>query len=199
MIRKESLLCKLFRYCGSPKEIYGSLMVSFRAETETCPYCQAKGECRIHAYYSRGCIDFRSGRSAISRIRVLRVICRSCGHTHAILPDCIIPFTRHSLTFILKVLTCFSCRRRLTSERICELFGLGMTTLHRWRKLYRDHKSFWLGVLDDKRTTDFAFLKNLCRLSQISSFLSSFYKRAGLSFLQGHRNPAANCGRLGTS
>lgn len=174
--------------------MFENYMASFRPEQEICPCCQAKGHCRIHAYYSRGIVDFIRGVPTMTKIHVLRVICKGCGHTHAILPDCIIPYVRHSLTFFLQVLNC-CFRRRMTMEAICGRFGLEMSTLRQWITLYRDHKALYLGSLRNKQFTEDTFLRRLCRLPKISSFLTGFCSITGYSFLQRHRNPAANTDR----
>lgn len=194
MIRENVLYIKLFRQKPSSKQMFEDYMASFRPEEETCPCCQAKGGCRIHAYYTRRIIDFVRGVPTMAKIRVLRVICTGCRHTHAILPDCIIPYARHSLTFFLQVLSACS-RRNQTADEICERFGLEMTTFHRWKILYREHKALWLGVLKDRQLSEHAFLMSLSRLQEIPPFLSAFYSLTGFSFLQRHRNPEANSDR----
>ena len=87
MIRKNALLCKLIRIKTSSKFIFDSYMDNYQPQQEICPFCKSQGNCRIHAYYNRSVIDFRYGHKVKSSLCVQRLICDSCGHTHAVLPD----------------------------------------------------------------------------------------------------------------
>lgn len=108
MIRKNSPFCKLIRIKTSSKFIFDSYMAVFQPELETCPVCGSCGNCHVHAYYDRSVIDFRNGRKVTDSLCVLRLICDSCHHTHALLPDILIPYASYSLMFILRVLgECF--------------------------------------------------------------------------------------------
>lgn len=85
MIRKNSPFCKLIRIKTSSKFIFDSYMAVFQPELETCPVCGSCGNCHVHAYYDRSVIDFRNGRKVTDSLCVLRLICDSCHHTHALL------------------------------------------------------------------------------------------------------------------
>ena len=98
MIRKNSLFYKLIRIKSSSKLLFDSFMAGFRPEMESCPVCRASHSCTTHASYERNLIDFIQGRPVYHTIKVIRVIC-SCGHTHAILPDLIIPYNTYGVFF----------------------------------------------------------------------------------------------------
>lgn len=163
-------------------------MSSFDPGSETCPVCHRKGDCRIHAYYERFVIDFINGKPVCLTIRVLRVIC-SCGHTHAILPDPIIPYDSYSLFFILRVLIEYH-RRSRTIIRLCEKYGITPAMLYRWKKLYQEHRCEWQGLLESIEQDVLSSLKALIRLDPFMDFASLFFQKTGLTFLQSHRNPA---------
>lgn len=165
-------------------------MAAFRPELETCPCCGCRGNCRIHAYYYRYILDFWKGKPHCARIRVMRVIC-SCGHTHAILPDFITPYRQLSLKYLIQALSAFYAHRRPIAW-ICSRFCLDPAFLYRLKSLYEEHKRLWLGGLENARTTHPAFLRSLCLQTNISDFLHAFCQRTSFSFLQSHRNPAAN-------
>ena len=104
MIRKNLLLCKIIRIKTSSKSLFDSYMERFQPERETCPICRSTGNCHIHHYYGRSIIDFKAGRQEKSDLCVLRVFCDSCRHSHAVLPDIIIPYSSYSLFFVLRLL-----------------------------------------------------------------------------------------------
>ena len=103
MIRKNLLIFKLNLPEDSLQEQYSAFMRKFNPALERCPSCGAKGQCSIFAYYERGIVEINDGRISFRTIRILRVIC-SCRHTHAVIPDFIIPYRRCSLPFILYIL-----------------------------------------------------------------------------------------------
>lgn len=190
MIREKALRCKLFSQKETPAEQLAGFMRSYDPMLERCPCCYATGTCKRHAYYSRYLIGFSNGRPECQQVSILRVICTSCRHTHAILPDFIIPFRQFSLPFILKVLHDYFTHRSLS--RIRNLFGVSYRLLTTWRKLFQSHKLLWLGILKNEETTSADFLARICDSDCPSDFFSAFYGRLKRSLLQAHANPTAN-------
>ena len=188
MIRENSLFCKLIRIKTSSKYLFDSFMDDFRLELQTCPCCGAKGSCRIHAYYDRSLVDFMAGRSVRHSLCILRLIC-TCGHTHAILPDFIVPYSGYGLFFILRVLAEYFLRLT-TVERLCERFSITPAQLYRWLGIFRAQKEEWLGILSSMEVSALSFLKALLTLPAYSHFASAFVRRFSMSFLQFHKNPA---------
>ena len=120
-----------------------------------------------------------------------RLVCRQCKHpsTHAVLPDPIIPYCRHSLFFILRVLAEHALRLR-SVEGICEVFDISLKTFFRWQKLFEEHRREWQGLLRSMETDLKAAILELVRKDPFSSFASSFLRLTGISLLQSHKNPA---------
>lgn len=163
-------------------------MDQFIPEKETCPVCNSRGCCHIHAYYNRSIIDYSGGRKVKYSVCIMRVICDSCNHTHAILPDHIIPYGTHGLFFVLRVLTeHFLCFRKIAS--ICEKYDISEKLFHKWKLLFLKHKKLWLGTLSDKTMSTVDFLKNLLQ-EPFSEFSKEFIIRFSFSFLQAHKNPS---------
>ena len=190
MIRKNALLCKLIRIKTSSKFIFDSCMNNYQPQTEICPICKSQGNCRIHAYYNRSVIDFRYGQKVKSSLCVKRLICDSCGHTHAVLPDVLIPYSSYSLMFILRILGEFFSA--ITSiEALCEKFSITSMQFYKWLQLWRQHKQSWLGILSDMETSDRVFLKSLVLTKSYSDFGTAFCRQFRCSFLQAHKNPFA--------
>lgn len=163
-------------------------MDSFRPELETCPACGGTGNCHVHAYYSRKIVDFIHGKPVWTEVIILRLVCDCCAHTHAVLPDIIIPYSSYGLFFLLRILAehfaAFS-----TVERLCERFDITQNQFYKWKLLWKEHKQEWLGLLDSLETPDLAFLKELIMKTDYSDFASCFVLKSSRSFLQSHSNP----------
>lgn len=164
-------------------------MARFRPESAVCPCCGSKGNCHIHAYYGREIIDFIHGRRGCGNVCVMRLICGSCGHTHAVLPDILIPYDQYGIFFILRVLAERFLIHR-TVEQICDRFSITRGQFYKWLHLWRAHKEEWLGLLASVETSDSSFLKTLAEMDPFSGFAAAFLRLAAHSFLQSHRNPA---------
>lgn len=190
MIRKISLNCKLNLKNHSSKLQFESFMKEFRPEDERCPFCNAKGHCRVYAFYERNIIDYSDEHVVYDTIKVKRVLC-SCKHTHAILPDFIVPYRQYSLPFILYVLMLY-LSHSMTLEKIQDTLGIAPQLLSRWLKIYGKHKDLWLGIVTARASSFKDFLDYLLGLADFSVFTHDFYLRTLFSFMQSHANPA-NC------
>ena len=121
---------------------------------------------------------------------IKRVRCGSCGHTHAILPDNIIPYTTYSLTFILRVL-CAHFLGSGTVEELCRRFSITPSMLYQWKALFLAHKEAWLGILEDVEISPSSFIRQLLTLPNYSNeFSEPFYRKVMRSFLQRHCDAA---------
>ena len=190
MIRKNSLICKIIRIKKTSIQLFNEYMLSYSWEDETCPWCGSKGNCVSHGSYMRSMADLTYGKTVYGEICVLRLRCTSCGHTHAILPDVIIPYSVYGLFFILRVLAEYFLRLH-TVEKLCSRFGISVSMLYRFKDLFLSHKQQWLGMLVSAETAPSTFIKSLCFLEQYSvSFACQFVLLSARSFLQSHRNPA---------
>ena len=190
MIRKNSLFCKIIRIKTSSKSLFLDFMGSFNPETEVCPICHSKGNCKIHGTYSRSIIDIIHGKPAYQEISVTRILCESCGHTHAILPDTIIPYSQYGIFFILRVLSEYFTHLK-TVVALCGTYNITPSMLYRWRDLFLQNRSVWLRVLEQQEQTPWDFMKSLCLLKAFSEFTSAFFHLTSSSFLQCHANPTA--------
>jgi len=187
MIRKNQINCNLIRLKSLTKSLFQRSMKAFRAENETCPSCKRKGDCRIHGYYHRFVIDLCAGSPTASRIKITRVRC-SCGRTHSILPDPIIPYASYSLLFIRKVLSAYYSHDQAI-EKICSVFGITPSMLYRWKKLFRNHCLDWKGIVPAAHIAPETLLREISHLP-LNDFSRGFFLLTGISFMQSHRNPA---------
>ena len=188
MIRKNLLNCNLIRIKKSTKDLFDSCMASFDIHSEECPKCHRRGDCHVHCYYDRFVVDFIGGTPIFHVLRILRVICKCCGHTHAIIPAPIIPYSTYSLFFILRVLAEYFMKIR-SIVSICDTFDISPTQLYRWVRLYQDHRREWQGLLKSITQDSLASIKELVSLSPFSYFDRVFLQKTTLSFMQSHKNP----------
>jgi hypothetical protein len=191
MIRKNLLNFKIdLKKISSLVSLMESFMKKFNPEKERCPFCNAIGQCRLYASYERHIVAFIGGKVISSVIKIYRVRC-TCGHTHAILPDFIVPYRQYSLPFILLVLKSWFTHS-MTLEEILETYGVSHKVLKQWKDIYGKHKDLWLGIVRSSRFSALGFLEQLLDLDPFSGFTDGFFQKTLYSFLQSHANPA-NC------
>ena len=112
----------------------------------------------------------------------------SCGRTHSILPDPIIPYASYSLLFIRKVLSAYYSHDQAI-EKICSVFGITPSMLYRWKKLFRNHCLDWKGIVPAAHIAPETLLREISHLP-LNDFSRGFFLLTGISFMQSHRNPA---------
>ncbi len=156
---------------------------SFVLSKEVCPFCKARQLCSLHSTYERDMIATQHGTVVCHRLTISRVICSSCGHTHAILPDVLIPYGSYSLFFILRVLRLYFLHS-YSVEKLCSRYGISISTLYAWVHLFKKQKTLWLGALSDAETSPLSFL---CLLMDAPSFPAKFFHSFFFSFLQQYR------------
>lgn len=98
-----------------------------------CPYCGHSG-CTVHAYYER---TVKSPTGSF-KLLVLRVKCTTCGKTHAILPDSIVPYSSVSMEDTVEIILAD------TPEMINSIFWDNPSLNHSdIRRIQRNFKKFW--------------------------------------------------------
>jgi len=194
MIRRNSKLCKLFSSPSSDLS-YSSFISSYNPALETCPYCRSTGNCIKHAYYHRNVIHTADDRlQSDNKVKILRVMCNSCHHTHAVLPDFFVPYRIHSLIFIVDVLLAFY-KKYKSINALCKQFHLSKQLFRLWRSVYLSHRFNFLGSLNADAEDIDKILVDLYS-SQTHPFLRDFFLSSGVSLLQSHANDTANSGQF---
>jgi len=180
----------MIRIKTSSKSLFLDFMTSFQPEAETCPSCGSTGNCKAYATYQRSMIDIIHGKPVYQELCITRIICGSCGHTHAILPDTIIPYSQYGIFFILRVLGEYFAHVK-TVDALCEAYSITASMLYRWRDLFLKNRSVWLSVLELSEQSSRDFIRFLCLKDSFSDFSTGFFRLTGFSFLQSHANPTA--------
>lgn len=164
-------------------------MDSYSHTLQQCPSCHSKGNLIPHGSYQRNIIDFADGRTTYRKISVKRFKCQGCGHTHAVLPDIIIPYAQYSLFFLLRVLGEYFLLLKTVSE-LCLAYRITPSMLYRWKALFLCHMAGWLPLLKQLEAPPPVFLKHLYFQENFSACFSfPFFQKTGISFLQSHQNP----------
>ena len=179
MIREKAILCKLNRIKASDKELLDAATPSY----DSCPACGALGCCKPHASYTRWLISIEHGVRVEDMLTIERVMCTSCGRTHALLCDVLIPYGSYSLRFILYVLRAY-LNRKGTVVALCGQFSIAVSTLYVWIDLFNEHANLWLSALERISQVSHQVLDFF---ENIDTLPFSFFRRYGFSFLQNHR------------
>ena len=178
MIRLFTVLCKLNGIKFSDREWFGHALKESLSPDQPCPYCSARGFMRPFSHYKRYLVEWNGRFQTSSTITVPRYVCDSCGHTHALLPSCIIPYRSYSLRFLLTVLRAYFIRS-CSVERVCAIYGITVSMLYRWLHLFRQQKSLWLGLLEDASVRHSVFID-----SMDGAILLDFFSAFRFSFLE---------------
>ena len=103
--------CKRYiEIIGSDKDTRNYEAIQGWLHTAICPNkdCHAIGQFNNHGYYTRGIIDLLINGCRGDRLLILRGYCKSCGTTHAFLPEDIIPYKCFLLiSFLINIFTFF--------------------------------------------------------------------------------------------
>ncbi len=180
MIRFFYTFGKSFLCCNSDLMTFNNSMNAFQVNSATCPDCSAKYNSTFFSSYCRNMITFENGLNTCHTVSITRVICNSCNHTHAVLPNHLIPFGSYTLSFILKVLRAYFLGAK-TIKYLCDFFQISISTLYDWIRLFKEQKHIWLGILNDSVISVVKFIDDiLC----CSKSVSSFYQITKTSFMQ---------------
>ena len=137
-----------------------------------------RGDCELYGSYTRRCVkDCCCGRLLLENnpLRVQRVICTECLHTHAILPGWLIPYRQYTVTFVLNVLLDY-CERRtmgITIEEICEHYQITSNLLAQWLHEFKDDEKTWCAILGVAQRDLYSALNEI--MTSRSDFLRYYF------------------------
>lgn len=181
MIREKTIFIKLNQLHFSDQQLFDMAVSDFAPSKCKCPKCGAIGQFKEIRPYERDMISVSGNERFETALSVPRFLCQSCGRTHALLPDILIPFGSYSLRFILTVLHGY-LDRSCSVTSFCEHWQIAVSTLYGWIHLFINQYNAWSRILDR--------ILWLCRdavrsVASVQAFPSAFFSRFGFSFLQG--------------
>ena len=191
MIRLFLHICKAFHKIKNLDdfEIYIRLTQeepSLFSDVPSCPSCgapQAK-YCR-NGSYPRQFVCYVNDSLCDNRISVCSLKCRSCGHSHALLPSVIIPYSSYSLGFLISLLYARITRMFPNIPSLCQHFGISESTYYRIRKRFILDSKWLLKALETFLDgADFPYILRPADPDLLHAALSDFFRSTGHSFLQ---------------
>ena len=183
MIRLFTALCKTILENLSDEMIFNDETDKYQHHNERCPNCGSIGKLAPYSGYSRNCVYHKDGKNIDARVNPIRFKCYSCGKTHALLPDILIPYSPYSFSFMLTVMIAYF-ERDTTVVSICEHYEIAISTIYEWKKRLLLHKDLMLGMLISRKTSALAFLQGLLNSQSLSNLLFQFFRKYNFSFLQ---------------
>lgn len=181
MVRVFHLFCKLNSYKFSDKVLFDTFMSKTDLIHQCCPCCGSCSNHVFYSYYERNMISFSDGVRHDYTVAIPRIKCH-CGHTHAVLPDVLIPYGSYSIRFILRVL-CNYLARHCTVQELCSKYQIAISTLYTWIHLFLEHFNILAGILE---SVDSLSLSAIDRINSYVGLTREFYIRFSFSFLQHH-------------
>jgi len=94
-----------------------------------CPVCGARHSMIRHAYYKRNVITFNNNEFIYLDLKILRVKCKSCNSTHAILPGDIIPYKQFNYSSFIAILEKYFSNG-LSSYELSKQYKISFQTIY---------------------------------------------------------------------
>jgi len=165
------------------KQIYDESTSGYRYYGEKCPNCGATAKLTPYGGYSRYMVSDESKEIITHNIKPNRFMCQSCNTTHALLPDILTAHSPYSLRFKLLALSAYY-ERKTTVVKICEGFGIAVSTIYEWKKRLLSQKELFLGLLISCKEPALSFIDGLLVSSHLSDHLRDFFNKYASSFMQ---------------
>ena len=178
MIRVQVLLCKLNSLKISDSKLF-SLFTQSPKRNLSCPCCGNQADLHFHSSYNRMMITISNNQRYEESVSISRVIC-PCGHTHALIPDFLIPYGSYSLRFILTVLSKY-LNHYCSVASLCDYYQISVSTLYDWKMLFINHYNLFMGAI---REIILLSASDIDTVNDYFSFPYEFFTRFKFSFLQ---------------
>ncbi len=190
MIHEKAIFIKLNQLQISDQTLFDAATAGFRPSECSCPECKAMGSLvPTRLSYEREMISVYKGKRIQTTLTIPRYLCESCGRTHALLPDVLIPFGSYSLRFVLTILRAYKNRTGTVAE-LCMDWEIAISTLYGWIHLFIDHHNAWCRILDRILWVSDVAIQ---AITSIPAFPSEFFLRFRRVFLQWQKTTLSGC------
>lgn len=168
--------------------VYAQYIAGLEPMQIECNNCHRRGCCIRHGYYERSYL-LGPDDSGDDRIRILRVLCKDCHVTHALLPEEIVPYRQYSIVFIFLALYLYYMEG-ITTTDLCKRLGITPQLLYRWIHLFEAQKERFLGATLSMRYSCKQAIQWLVRRMRYGGGIARIHlKRTEKMPMQWHRNP----------
>ena len=198
MIPVNSHHCNIFSDTNPKKsadwtELYERYSENLNVFALECNDCHWKGYCIRYGHYRRCYLLDPDDLMAGTTIRIQRVMCKHCGHTHAVMPEEIVPYLQYSVVFIYLVLFQYYFTAE-TVESICMVLKITAPQIYRWKKRFEKQKDRYLGVLKSAERSVHDVLIWLGKLKDYGNdFAEKYVSLTEKMPMQQHANPPNTC------
>lgn len=142
-----------------------------------CPCCGSKNSLTRHAKYERYICLFENNVFVCHTITILRLKCKSCNTTHAILPVNVIPYKIFSFTIIRICLTKYFIEG-MSGPEISLMYKISVQMVYLFIKEYRDEQASCINFL---RANNIEIPKETSKdPKNVMSFLNNHFPRNDL-------------------
>lgn len=184
MIRIFLNFCKCFFKINKINE-YQILQVledSIYDNLSACPTCGAPATAfHKDGDYERDFICYEEGTPVFHKIVIHCMECSSCGHSHALEPSVIVPYSSYSMGFLLHIIRAKIIGRFSTVLELCEHFQISISSYYRILKKYMLDSFLLEKLIDDMLSI---INPEHYHLPNFHQSLRVFFLSNGYSFLQ---------------
>jgi len=160
-------------------------------QDNVCPCCHAKKSLIKYGTYNRHFAVLNDNDIEDYEISVQRVICNSCGHTHALLPNFIVPYKIMAIFSIAKIVQSATIT---SAYKVAEITNLSVTIIYAYVALVLTFFSDFRVLNNSKEKGHIQnfnqkyFLTNCVELSNSNCRLDFFEFHNWFLFMQKFRN-----------
>lgn len=151
-ILMNAIFCKLCRLKKTATQIFEQSVSFFiKSRKHSSNKHGELSDLSQNGWYERSLISIVFGKIHMDIVKVPCCQSRGTGEkvSEAVLPDICIPSSSFTVFFVLFVMRDkYMPGSTLTNNQICEKYGIAMSTLRRWARLFKHMLSQWGKILD---------------------------------------------------
>ena len=137
-----------------------------------CPYCQSDEFIKWSSYLRVIYYIDETRKLKSELLEIKRVKCQKCGKTHALLPECIVPYKQPTLEIILM---------SINEEELSYEFPFSYETIKNWKIIYQKKYLAYLKTM-------FNNIKEIITqiLKEINDVYKKFYEKNKMIIMMSH-------------